>query len=320
MEILKFTPLLKQTLWGGDRIKSFKQIDTPLDHIGESWELSGVAGNETVVAEGPHKGKALNQLVAEMKEQLVGRDNYQRYGDCFPLLFKFIDAHDDLSIQVHPDDETAHRQGKPRGKTEMWYVLPSAPDAHLLSGLSRAITPEEYKQRVADNTVTDVLARYKVQEGDVFFIPAGRIHAIGAGCMVAEIQQTSDVTYRIYDYNRRDAEGNPRQLHTQEASESIDYKVCDDYRTAYEPRKNKPVQLVSCPFFTTTLYDLDDLMMIDYSDFDSFVVLMAVAGSGTLTPAGGEPVSLRAGETVLLPATTQQILINGTIRFLEIYA
>ncbi len=320
MQILKFTPLLKQTLWGGDRIKSFKQIDTPLDHIGESWELSGVADNETVVAEGPHQGKPLNQLVAEMKEQLVGRDNYQRYGDRFPLLFKFIDARDDLSIQVHPDDETAHRQGKSSGKTEMWYVLPSEKDAQLYSGLSHQITPEEYQQRVADDTITEVLSRYHVAEGDVFFIPAGRIHAIGAGCMVAEIQQTSDVTYRIYDYNRRDSQGNQRQLHTREAAEAIDYTVFDDYRTAYTAQKNLPVQVVSCPFFTTSVYDLDEPMVLDYSELDSFVVLMAVKGSGTLTLPDSQPVSLRAGETVLIPATVQELRVEGTICFLEVFA
>lgn len=319
MEILKFTPLLKQTLWGGDRIKSFKQIDTPLDHIGESWELSGVAGNETVVASGTHQGKTLNQLVAEMKEQLVGRETYQRYGDCFPLLFKFIDARDDLSIQVHPDDATAHRHGKPSGKTEMWYVLPSAPGAHLYSGLSQQITPEEYEQRVASDTITDVLAHYDVSGGDVFFIPAGRIHSIGAGCMIAEIQQTSDVTYRIYDFNRRDSQGNLRQLHTREAAESIDYKVYDDYRTAYEPQKNKPVQLVKCPYFTTYVYDLEMPLVVDYSDLDSFVVLMAIKGSGTLTLSDSQPVTLHAGETVLIPATARELIVEGTICFLEVF-
>ena len=320
MEILKFTPLLKQTLWGGDRIKSFKQIDTPLDHIGESWELSGVEGDETVVATGTHQGKTLNQLVAELKEQLVGRDNYQRYGDRFPLLFKFIDARDDLSIQVHPNDEIAHRHGKPSGKTEMWYVLPSTPDAHLYSGLSQQITPEEYCQCVASDTITDVLARYDVSEGDVFFIPAGRIHSIGAGCMIAEIQQTSDVTYRIYDFNRRDSQGNLRQLHTREAAESIDYKVYNDYRTAYEAQKNQPVQVVSCPFFTTAVYDLDTPMLLDYSDLDSFVVLMAVNGSGTLTLPDSQPVPFHAGETVLIPATVQELQVEGTLRFLEVFA
>ena len=204
MELIKFEPLLKQTIWGGNKIIPFKQLDQQLDQVGESWEISGVQGNETIVKEGQYKGMKLNELVARLGEKLVGRDNYERFGNEFPLLIKFIDAQRDLSIQVHPDDETAHRQGKSRGKTEMWYVLPSEPEAQLFSGLKQQITPEQYAQMVADDTITEALSQYHVQEGDVFFIPAGRIHAIGAGCFVAEIQQTSDVTYRIYDYNRRD--------------------------------------------------------------------------------------------------------------------
>ena len=226
----KFEPLLKQTIWGGDRIIPFKHLNSSLENVGESWEISGVKDNETIVSNGEQKGKSLNQLVREMKELLVGKENYQRFGDEFPLLIKFIDARQDLSIQVHPDDETAHRQGKSRGKTEMWYCLESASDAQLYNGLKKKITPEEYKQMVENDTITDALARYEVHEGDVFFIPAGRIHAIGAGCFVAEIQQTSDVTYRIYDFKRKDKNGNYRELHTQLASESIDYTVLDNYR------------------------------------------------------------------------------------------
>ena len=236
--MIKFEPLLKQTLWGGSKIIPFKHLDAQLENVGESWEISGVSGNETIVANGQYKGMSLNQLVRELKGSLVGEENYQRFGDEFPLLIKFIDACQDLSIQVHPTDEIAHRQGKSRGKTEMWYTLESAPGAQLYNGLKQQITPEQYKEMVADDTITDALARYEVKEGDVFFIPAGRIHAIGAGCFVAEIQQTSDVTYRIYDFKRKDKNGNYRELHTQLASESIDYTVLDNYRTDYEPVKN----------------------------------------------------------------------------------
>ena len=235
--MIKFEPLLKQTLWGGSKIIPFKHLDAQLENVGESWEISGVSGNETIVANGQYKGMSLNQLVRELKGSLVGEENYQRFGDEFPLLIKFIDACQDLSIQVHPTDEIAHRQGKSRGKTEMWYTLESAPGAQLYNGLKQQITPEQYKEMVADDTITDALARYEVKEGDVFFIPAGRIHAIGAGCFVAEIQQTSDVTYRIYDFKRKDKNGNYRELHTQLASESIDYTVLDNYRTVYEPVK-----------------------------------------------------------------------------------
>ena len=297
----KFEPLLKQLIWGS-----------------ESWELSGVKDNETIVAEGPYKGKSLNELVSKEKERLLGKENYQRFGDEFPLLIKFIDAHQDLSIQVHPDDETAHRLGKPCGKTEMWYCLESAPGARLFNGLKKKITPEEYKEMVEDDTIVEALASYEVHEGDVFFIPAGRIHAIGAGCFVTEIQQTSDVTFRIYDYKRKDKDGNCRELHTKEAAESIDYTVLPNYRAGYEPKKNEGVQLVECPYFTTAVYDLTEPMTLDYSDLDSFVILIAVKGEGTLT-ADGDAVTFQKGDTILLPATTDEVKVHGTVRFLETY-
>lgn len=313
-----FEPLLKQTLWGGDKIIPFKHLNDSLDHVGESWEISGVSGNETIVANGPQKGKSLNQLVREQKGLLVGQENYERFGDEFPLLIKFIDAQKDLSIQVHPNDEVAHRQGKPRGKTEMWYVLPSVPGAFLYNGLKQQITPEQYKAMVENDTITDALARYEVNEGDVFFIPAGRIHAIGAGSFVAEIQQTSDVTYRIYDFKRKDQNGNYRELHTKEAAESIDYHVQPDYRTAYEPKQNKGVQVVSCPYFTTAVYDLTEPMTLDYAELDSFVILIAVKGEGMLI-CEGEEMPFRMGDTVLLPATTKEVKVKGTVKFLETY-
>ena len=297
----KFEPLLKQLIWGS-----------------ESWVLSGVKDNETMVAEGPYKGKSLNELVSKEKERLLGKENYKRFGDEFPWLIKFIDAHQDLSIQVHPDDETARRQGKPRGKTEMWYCLESAPGAHLFSGLKKKITPEEYKEMVEHDTITEALSSYEVHEGDVFFIPAGRIHAIGAGCFLTEIQQTSDVTYRIYDYKRKDKNGNYRELHTKEAAESIDYTVLPNYRAGYEPQKDEGVQLVECPYFTTAVYDLTEPMTLDYSDLDSFVILIAVKGQGTLT-ADGETVTFQKGDTILLPATTEEVKVEGTVRFLETF-
>ena len=292
----KFTPLQKTLIWGT-----------------ESWELSGVPGNETVC-----DGRSLNTLLSELKEKLVGKANYKRFGNEFPLLIKFIDAKRDLSIQVHPNDEVAVRHGKPHGKTEMWYVLDSAPDAKLYNGLGQQLTPEEYKQMVADDTICDALAQYEVKEGDCFFIPAGRIHAIGAGCFLAEIQQTSDVTYRIYDYKRRDKDGNLRQLHTREAAESIDYTVLKDYRTPYEPRKNQGVSLIECPYFNTAVYDLDEPMEIDYSELDSFVILVALKGEAQLT-IDGEETTLREGETILLPAYINDVRARGAIKFLETY-
>ena len=315
MNYFKFQPLLKQTLWGGDKIIPFKHLSTVMENVGESWEISGVKDNETIAA---GDGRSLNQLVRDMKGRLVGEANYQRFGDEFPLLIKLIDARQDLSIQVHPTDEIAHRQGRERGKTEMWYVMDSAPDAKLYNGLKLQITPEQYKQMVADDTICDALAQYSVKEGDCFFIPAGRIHAIGAGCFLAEIQQTSDVTYRIYDFKRKDKDGNYRQLHTQEASESINYTVLDDYRTHYQARTNESQLLVECPYFNTAVYDLTETMTIDYSELDSFVILIGMKGEGTLT-IDGETVAFSAGETILVPASAQEVRTEGTIKFLETY-
>lgn len=316
--MIKFEPLLKQTLWGGSKIIPFKHLDAQLENVGESWEISGVSGNETIVANGQYKGMSLNQLVRELKGSLVGVENYQRFGDEFPLLIKFIDACQDLSIQVHPSDEIAHRQGKSRGKTEMWYVLESTPGAQLYSGLKQQITPEQYKEMVENDTITDVLARYEVSAGDVFFIPAGRIHSIGAGCFVAEIQQTSDVTYRIYDFKRKDKNGNYRELHTQLASESIDYTVHDNYRVDYECLKNEGVQVATCPYFTTAVYDLTEPMILDYSELDSFVILIGVKGAGKLI-CEGKTMSFQMGDTILLPATAKEVKVEGVLKFLETY-
>ena len=319
MQPIKFEPLLKSTLWGGDKIVPFKHLDSDQEQVGESWEISGVKDNETVVSEGVYRGKKLNDLLRELKEQLVGVENYRRFGDEFPLLIKFIDARQDLSIQVHPTDEIAHRQGKSRGKTEMWYIMESEPTAQLYSGLQQHITPEQYKEMVENDTITEAIAQYRVKEGDVFFLPAGRIHAIGAGCFLAEIQQTSDVTYRIYDFKRKDKDGNYRELHTREAAECIDYHVESNYRTEYVPRKNQGVTLVQCPYFNTAVYDLDEPMTLDYSELDSFVILIALHGDGTLTDNEGHTISFRMGDTVLLPATTQSVAVEGSVKFLETY-
>ncbi|MBO4850914.1 MAG: class I mannose-6-phosphate isomerase [Prevotella sp.] len=317
--MLKFYPIYKCTIWGGEKIAALKHLENAPLQVGESWEISGVPGHESVVSEGEHAGKSLNELAALLGPRLLGAENYRRFGNEFPLLVKFIDAHDDLSIQVHPDDATARRHGKKRGKTEMWYVLASEKDAQLYNGLHHAITPEEYKSMVANHTICEALARHTVNEGDVFFIPAGRIHNIGKGCLVAEIQQTCDVTYRIYDFNRVDKHGHLRELHTQEASESIDYRVLPDYRTHYTPMKNQGVDLVRCPYFTTSLYDLDEPMTIDYSDLDSFVILIGVKGSCTLTDDTGNSMSLRVGESILLPATTKTVKVEGKVSVLETF-
>lgn len=319
MKPLKFNALLKSTLWGGEKIIPFKHLDVNQENVGESWEISGVKGNETVVADGELKGRSLNELVAELKGKLVGEANYERFGNEFPLLIKFIDARQDLSIQVHPTDEIAHRQGKDRGKTEMWYIMESDPTATLLCGLKKEITPEEYAQMVENDTIVDAIARYDVKEGDCFFLPAGRIHAIGTGCFLAEIQQTSDVTYRIYDFKRKDKNGNYRQLHTKEAAESINYKVESNYRTEYTPTQNRGISLVQCPYFNTAVYDLTEPMTIDYTELDSFVILIGIKGEATITDNEGNETTLKAGESLLVPATTNTLKVEGTLKFLETY-
>lgn len=319
MEPIKFQPLLKSTIWGGNKIIPFKHLDSTQENVGESWEISGVKDNETIVKNGAFAGKKLNEVVAELKGKLIGEENYKRFGNEFPLLIKFIDARQQLSIQVHPTDELAQKRGKERGKTEMWYIMDSDKDAKLRSGLKKAITPEEYKAMVENDTITDALAEYNVKEGDCFFLPAGRIHSIGTGCFLAEIQQTSDVTYRIYDFKRKDKDGNERQLHTKEAAECINYHVESDYRTNYIAEKDRGVSLVQCNYFTTSLYDLTEPMTIDYSELDSFVILIGMKGEVTVTDNEGNTFTLAAGETVLIPATTKSIKTNGTMKFLETY-
>ncbi len=321
MSPLKFEPILKTIVWGGEKIAPYKGIETNQKHIGESWELSGVAGNESVVAEGPLKGKTIAELVKEYKGELVGEHVYENTGDEFPLLIKFIDALTDLSIQVHPNDELAAvRHNGSKGKTEMWYVVAADKGAHLLAGLTKKITPEEYAAKVADGTITDVLARYDVHPGDVFFLPAGRIHAICGGCFIAEIQQTSNITYRIYDYGRLGLDGKPREVHTELAKDAIDYTVYPDYRTHYNPEKDEEQEVVSCPYFTTSIYDLTLPFAKDLSGIDSFVVVMCLEGEGTME-VDGEEVSVHQGETVLIPATADDLCFvpDGSMKVLTSY-
>lgn len=318
---LKFEPILKQTLWGGDKIISFKQLNDTRKEVGESWEISAVEGSESIVAEGPDKGMTLTEVLSKYREELLGEANYARFGVKFPLLVKFIDARQDLSIQVHPSDELAKKRHNSMGKTEMWYVIGADKGAKLRSGFSEEITPKEYKDRVYNNTITEVLQEYDIQPGDVFFLPAGRVHSIGAGAFIAEIQQTSDVTYRIYDFDRKDAKGNARELHTDLAREAINFEVLDDYRTQYDVVENEPIELVACPYFTTSLYDMTEEITCDYSELDSFVIFVCVEGSCTLYDNEKNEVSFKAGETVLMPASIQEVTIvpNGKVKLLETY-
>ena len=295
-------------IWGGEKLRQYKAIDTDQKNIGESWELSGVPGSESVVSNGEFAGRTITELIKEYGPELLGRHIYETYGENFPLLIKFIDARDDLSIQVHPDDAMAQAvHGQPFGKTEMWYVVSADKDAHLMSGLSAKITPEEYVSRVENNTITDVLCDYKVASGDVFFLPAGRIHSIGKGCFIAEIQQTSDLTYRIYDFGRLGLDGNPRELHTELAKDAIDYSVSEDYRTAYAPVLNEDTPLVECEYFKTHLLDLTEPLSVDVKSKDSFMIVICLEGQGELNDSKGNVVALKQGETVLVPAVTDEI-------------
>ncbi len=320
MRALRFKPLLKQTLWGGNKIIPFKHLNSDLENVGESWEISGVPGNETVVSGGEYDGRKLSEVVGIFKEKLIGEANYKKYGNEFPLLIKFIDAQQPLSIQVHPTDEIAHKLGYERGKTEMWYVMKSDDDANMLVGLRKQITPEQYAQMVEDGTIVDALGHYNVKEDDCFFLPSGRIHAIGKGCFLCEIQQTSDVTFRIYDFKRKDKNGNYRQLHTKEAALSINYQVLPDYRQSYVPEKNRGVSLVQCPFFSTFVYDIDKPLTLDVEALDSFFITIVVAGEGSFTDDEGNVYEVSAGDSLLFPATTKEIKAEGRMKFLESYA
>lgn len=318
---LKFVPILKQTLWGGEKIVSFKHLISEAHNVGESWELSGVPGNESMVANGEYKGVTLPELLRTLREELVGEANYQRFGNTFPLLIKFIDAKQDLSIQVHPADNLAKKRHNSMGKTEMWYVIDAEKGAKLRSGFAQMVTPKEYKEHIYNSTITDVLQEYEIHPGNVFFLPAGRIHSIGAGAFIAEIQQTSDITYRIYDFNRRDADGKLRDLHTDLAKDAINYEVLDDYQTHYEPVKDEPVELVACPYFTTSVYDLTETISCDYSELDSFVIFICMEGSCRIVDSESNELELKAGETTLIPASTEEVTIypDGTVKILETY-
>jgi mannose-6-phosphate isomerase len=300
---LKFKPVLKETLWGGQKICRLKEINI-LNKTGESWEISGVEGSVSVVSNGPLAGKTLSEIIDMYGEDLLGKGATERFGKQFPLLVKFIDARKTLSIQVHPDDKLAWERHNSSGKTEMWYVIQAEPGAHIYSGFSRQITPEIYLRSVANGKITDYLQRHDVSAGDVFFIPAGRVHAICAGCLIAEIQQTSDITYRIYDYNRRDAGGNLRQLHVELAKDAIDYSLHDDLKTVYIPVKNTVQTILECPYFTVQAIEAEAGEILNPGHInDTFYIYICIHGLTVLTDRRGNTTPLRHGETALIPAT-----------------
>ena len=316
-----FTPVYKETLWGGTGILPYKGYPEELRKIGESWELSHMEHNYSVVANGTLAGKTIDALIRDNGERLLGAKVMQQYGHSFPLLIKFIDACDNLSVQVHPNDRLAGARHQSFGKTEMWYVVKAAPDAVLYSGLSQQIDGDEYVRRVEDGSIMDVLQKHIVKSGDVFFLPAGRIHAIGAGCFIAEIQQSSNITYRIYDFHRRDANGYERELHTELAKEAIDYTVCPNYQTHYVSTENEAALLVQCPYFTTNLLHLNQTKQRDFSSFDSFIIYICMEGKAVLKDNKGNMLSVQQGQTILIPAETEYLTVDpeSSVRFLETY-
>ena len=309
-KIFTFRPYLKTVVWGGDKIKNFKNIVTDQENIGESWEISGVPGHESVVETGEDAGLTITELIAKYGADLVGEDVYSRFGTDFPLLIKIIDARDNLSVQVHPDDELAGKRHNSQGKTEMWFVIDADYDANIIAGLSQEITPEEYRRRVADNTITDVLANHKSHPGDVFFLPAGRIHAIGAGNLIAEIQQTSDITYRVYDYDRRGLDGKPRQLHVEEAVDAIDYKVYDNYVTDYDRDAEGEVPLVKCKYFDVQKITVDGQISLPHTN-ESFAVLICISGQCTVDIDHEAACNMSRGNTALVAASARAVTLTG---------
>lgn len=315
-----FRPLFKERIWGGRELSVYKQMEAVGDGIGESWELSGLSGDETCVEQGPYAGLTLTQLVEREREALVGKKVYERYGCNFPLLVKFIDAEQDLSVQVHPNDELAQQRHGCCGKSEMWVVVKTQEGAHLQSGFNTQISVDEYEQRVADNTLHEVLNRYEVKPGDVFFLPSGRVHSIGAGCLICEIQQSCDITYRIYDHGRVDAQGRPRQLHIEEAREAIDFTPSRDAAIQPSVLDGAPQTLVESPYFTTRRILLSQTMTMDVSGQDTFVVYVCLRGQCAIQ-SEGEEVMLSAGHTVMLAANAKEVIIcpEAETELLEVY-
>jgi len=318
---MKFTPLFRDKIWGGQKIKSVLDMNFgALPNCGEAWVLSGVGGNETVVANGFLEGNELNELVEIYMDDLVGGKVYEKYQNEFPILVKFIDANDYLSIQVHPDDFLAQKRGIGNGKTEMWYIISADEGSELIAGFNKKMTQKTYLDHLESKRLKEILNVEKVSAGDVFFIPAGRVHALGPGILLAEIQQTSDTTYRIYDWDRLDDKGNSRQLHTAEALEAIDFNVYDTYRSAYPAIKNTSIEVVNQPFFTTNMLHLDKPLSKNYEELDSFVIYTCVKGD-IVVNYQHDVVKLRMGECLLIPNVVNQIDIHPSIesKLLETY-
>ncbi|MFY0594027.1 type I phosphomannose isomerase catalytic subunit [Roseivirga sp.] len=318
---LKFDTIFKEKIWGGTKIKDILKKDfAPLTNCGETWEISGVPGNLSEVSEGNLKGKTLPELIGTYKEELVGSKVFEQYGNEFPLLVKFIDAAQDLSIQVHPDDKLAKERHNSLGKSEMWYVFQADENAKLISGFNKNTNKEEYLEHLNSGKLTDLLNQEEVEAGDCFYLPAGRVHTIGKGLLLAEIQQSSDVTYRIYDFDRTDDEGNKRELHTEEALDALDYKHYSDYKTPYHRSVNEIVPLVKSQYFQTNLLDFSTGIIREHYETDSFVIYTCVEGEAEITTQGHN-TKICMGNAVLVPRKFPEVHIrtNSGFKMLETF-
>lgn len=315
-----FDPILKEKIWGGNRLETVLRHKA-MNHCGESWEVSGLVGDESVIANGFLAENNLNELLEIYMTDLVGERNYEKYGLGFPLLIKFIDANDNLSVQVHPDDELAKRKYGQSGKTEMWHVIAAEPGAGLYVGFNQKVTKTQYVKAVEEGTLAELLKFYPVQPGDTFMIPAGTVHAIGKGVLLAEIQQPSDVTFRIFDWNRVDDEGNPRELHTAEALEAIDFDLnLGTFKVDYKPELNKTIPLVHSEYFNTNLIEFDQVLTKSFAQIDSFVIYMCLEGFMHLE-YGDEHIVFKTGDVVLIPAEMEEVTFvpGENARMLEVY-
>ncbi|MEA3447017.1 MAG: type I phosphomannose isomerase catalytic subunit [Bacteroidota bacterium] len=304
---MKFQPIYKTKIWGGDKLKNTLNKKEAPDMAGESWEISAVKENVSILNNGFLRGNSLQELVEIYMGDIVGPKVYEKYGNEFPLLVKFIDANDNLSVQVHPDDETAQKRHNAYGKTEMWYILQAEPGAQLVSGFKRPVSKEEFIARMNDGNIQEILNFVDVQAGDVYFIPAGRIHATGAGILFAEIQQTSDITYRVYDWDRVDSNGKSRELHIELARDVIDYSPVKKARTDYTENPDFPARIVSCPYFTSNFLHLTKPLTKSYANCESFVIILCMEGKGKLTWDKGS-LTIMKGETVLIPHELMEIM------------
>lgn len=312
---LKFRTIFKDKIWGGEKIKTFLGKDfSPLPNCGETWEISGVKSDVSIVSEGALSGQSLAAILEQFKEELVGETVYNRFGNEFPLLIKFIDANDDLSIQVHPNDELAKERHNSFGKTEMWYVIQADRGSRLITGFNQKVDEQIYLDKLSSGQLTDILNSEQVETGDIYFLPAGRVHTIGKGLLIAEIQQTSDITYRIYDFDRVDDKGNSRELHTEQALAALDYEVYPEYKTPYPKTKNEAVNAVSCEYFTTNVLDFTGSTVRDYSAFDTFAIHVCVAGSYTLITPGSQ-TDVKMGDCVLIPAAIKNVRLETSAGF-----